>query len=389
MSKLILSSESLNGILDGKRASRDDLLQAYAESLDDPRDLLGLAQTLREKNKGRTITFSKKAFFNAINMCRDVCSYCTYRAEPGDAKASMMSVSRVRELLQMAKRYRCVEALFVTGERPEERYPQVRSWLLREGFSGTAEYLAHCSQLALDEGLFPHTNAGNLHADELRLLKGTNVSLGLMLESSSARLAERGMPHHQAPSKVPAARLEVLENAGRLRIPMTTGILVGIGETSEEMIDSILAMRSLHERYGHIQEIILQNFQPEPGTAMGRRPGAQAAYFTRAVALARVAMPDMNIQVPPNLSPDSYQDFLLAGINDWGGISPITPDFVNPEFPWPQLARVDGLSRAAGFELKCRFPVYPEFAQMVPQDLRKRMLPMQDDCGLVREDYWR
>lgn len=389
MSKLVLRSEALNGVLEGKEISRLDLLQTYAESSADPRELFKTASILRERSKGQTVSFSKNIFLNVINMCRDLCSYCTYRAEPEAADASMMSPSRVRELLHLARRYRCVETLFVTGERPEQRYKQARQWLREAGFSSTAEYLSHCAQLALDEGLFPHTNAGNLTTDELRLLRETNVSVGLMLESSSDRLTEEGMPHYAAPSKRPAARMRVLESAGQLRIPTTTGILLGIGETPEEMIDSLLAVRCLHRRYGHIQEVIIQNFKPKLGTLMAGMRGAPEGYFKRAVALARIVMPEMNIQIPPNLSPDSYQSFLLAGVNDWGGISPITPDFVNPESPWPGLARVEERTAEAGFDLRCRFPVYPEFTGMLPGRLREAMLSIEDDDGFVREDLWR
>ena len=388
MGRLVLRSEALNGVLEGKSASSDDLLQIYAESESDPQDLFAAAQTLRERHHGRIITFSRNVFLNAINACRDICSYCTYRAEPGTEKSSMMPPSRVREILRLARRHRCVEALFVTGERPEQRYPEVRSWLRSEGFSGTAEYLAHCSQIALDEGLFPHTNAGNLTRDELRLLAETNVSLGLMLESSSDRLGEDGMPHHMAPSKRPAARLGVLESAGSLGIPMTTGILVGIGETPSEIVHSILAIRNLQGRYGNVQEVILQNFQPKPDTAMSGCSSMRGDVFKRAVALSRIAMPDMNIQIPPNLSPDSYHGFLQAGVNDWGGISPVTPDFVNPEFPWPGLGHIRRHSAAAGLDLRCRFPVYPEFARMVPAPLRERMALLQDGGGFVREERW-
>ena len=389
LSRLVTGSEELVGSLGGGKTTREDLLRIYEESGSDPRRLLDAAWLIGRRKKGHTVTFSKKAFFNVINMCRDICSYCTYRAEPESAKASMMPVSQVKKLLQTARRHNCVEALFVTGESPEEGYPQVREWLRQQGFSSMIEYLDHCSQLALDEGLFPHTNAGNLNADQLDVLKRTNVSLGLMLESSSDRLSMEGMPHHMAPSKNPKARIKVLENAGKRRIPMTTGILIGIGETPGEMIDSILTIRDLHKRYGNIQEVIVQNFQPESGTMMQSSPGADPGYFARVIALTRVAMPEMNVQAPPNLSPRSCRDLLSAGINDWGGISPITPDFVNPEFPWPQLDRVEEISSDAGLKLQCRFPVYPEFMDMIPPDLAGRIASLQDEHGLVREDRWR
>ncbi len=340
---------------------------------------------LRQRTKGRIVSYTRNAFVNAVNLCRDICSYCTYRAEPGSAKESMLPVKDVRKLLRSARRCGCIEALFVTGERPEDKYAQARDWLRWEGFASTAEYLTHCSEIAVSEGLFPHTNAGNLTAGEMRELRKTNSSMGLMLETASDRLAEPGMPHHLAPSKAPAARLEVLENAGRLQIPMTTGILVGIGERPDEMADSILAIRKLHQRYGHIQEVILQNFQPKPDTIMRAERSAGHDYFKRIVSMTRVTMPDMNIQIPPNLSPDSYHEFLSAGINDWGGISPLTADYVNPEFPWPHLNAIAESTMSSGFEMRCRFPAYPEFFGMLPGAVREQIAERQDEEGFVRE----
>ena len=298
-----------------------------------------------------------------------------------------MSRQEIRQALELGRRYRCVEALFVTGEEPESRYEEAREWLRANGFASTAEYLAHASEMALEAGLFPHTNAGNLRKEDMRELQKTNVSMGIMLESASERLCKKGMPHHLAASKRPKTRLESLENAGSLGIPMTTGLLVGIGETPAEMIDSILAIRGLHRTYGNIQEVILQNFQPKPGTPMWDIPPAEEGYFKAVVALTRVMMPEMNIQVPPNLSPGSYQGFLSAGINDWGGISPLTPDYVNPEFSWPEISNVREYSRRSGLELKCRFPVYPEFFPLVSKELRGKMAAIEDD-GLVMESYW-
>ncbi len=298
-------------------------------------------------------------------------------------------MQQTRELLQLAKKYRCVEVLFVTGEKPEERYQEARDWLKENGFKSTVEYLIHASELALESGLFPHTNAGNLNFDEMKELKKTNVSMGVMLENVSERLTERGMPHYLAASKRPKARLEVLENSGRLKIPMTTGILVGIGETIEEIIDSIFAIKQLHQKYGNIQEVILQNFQPKPDTVMRNAPSADENYFKIIVALSRIIMPKMNIQIPPNLSPKSYQSFLTIGINDWGGISPLTPDFVNPEFSWPEINKVEENSMSAGFELKCRFPIYPEFFSFISKELRDKMSNIENEEGLVRKEYWK
>lgn len=223
----------------------------------------------------------------------------------------------------------------------------------------------------------------------MKELKKTNVSMGLMLENISERLTEKGMPHYLAASKRPKARLEILENSGKLRIPMTTGILVGIGETIEEIIDSIITIKQLHQKYGNIQEVILQNFQPKQDTRMKDSPSANEQYFKKIVALSRIIMPEMNIQIPPNLSPDSYHSFLSVGINDWGGISPLTPDFVNPEFSWPEIGEVETNSKKAGFDLKCRFPIYPEFFSFISKELRYKISMIENKEGLVKEEYWK
>lgn len=389
MSELILNSESLNRVLDGRQLPPEGLFEVFQAAQNSPGELFKTAQALRSRNRGNFVSFSKKAFFNLVNLCKDTCSYCTYKAEPGEQKLSLMSRQNVSDTLDLAKRYHCVEALFVTGESPEEGYQEAREWLKENGFSSTVEYIIHCSEAALDRGLFPHTNAGNLSKEEMAELKKTNVSMGLMLESASERLAERGGPHFFAASKDPKARLKILKNSGELRVPMTTGVLLGIGETAEEMIDSIVAIKRLHDTYGNIQEVILQNFRPKPDTMMNRHPAAGEDYFKTIVALTRIVMPEMNIQIPPNLSPKSYQGFLEAGINDWGGISPLTPDFVNPEFPWPEIKSVEQNCNDAGFDLKCRFPVYPEFFPLVDDDLRDRLSVVSDKDGHVREDYWR
>ncbi len=389
MNKLVLNSESLNNVLENKTISRQEINDIYQHAIKDPRELFSVAQNLRKKFKKETVTFSKKAFFNIINLCKDTCSYCTYKAEPGDVKLSLMSKQQISELLQLAKKYKCVEALFVTGEQPEQKYPEAREWLKKNGFKSTAEYLIHSSELALELGLFPHTNAGNLNYDEMKELKKTNVSMGIMLENVSDRLTERGMPHHLAASKRPKTRLSILENSGKLKIPMTTGILVGIGETVEEVIDSIFAIKQLHQKYGNIQEVILQNFQPKQDTLMKNTPSADENYFKTIVALSRIIMPEMNIQIPPNLSPKSYQSFLSIGINDWGGISPLTPDFVNPEFSWPEIREVEKYSKNAGFDLKCRFPIYPEFFSFISKELRDKMSVIENKEGFVKEEYWR
>ena len=385
----MLNSESLNNVLESKEICREEILKIYENSLKDPNELFSAAQNLRRKFKNKSVTFSKKAFFNLVNLCKDSCSYCTYKAETEEEKLSLMSKNQVFQMLDLAKKYRCVEVLFVTGEQPEQKYQEARNWLKENGFRTTAEYLIYLSEKALEKGLFPHTNAGNLEISDMRELQKTNVSMGLMLENISERLTERGMPHYLAASKRPKARMEVLENSGKLKIPMTTGILVGIGETPEEIIDSIFAIRDLHKKYGNIQEVILQNFQPKLDTRMSDFPSANENYFKIIVALSRIIMPEMNIQIPPNLSPKSYQSFLSVGINDWGGISPLTPDYVNPEFSWPEISKVEENSRKAGFDLKCRFPVYPEFFSFINKELRDKMSFIENEEGLVKEEYWK
>ena len=389
MSTLVLSSELLNRLVDGKELSKDDVYEIYQDAERDPSELYKTAQFLRNKNKGHIVTYSRKIFFNLINLCRDSCAYCTYKSEPWEAKISMMTKQEIQNLITMGRRYKCTEALFVTGERPEQKYQEARTWLKQNGFSSTAEYLAYASEIVLSAGLFPHTNAGNLTKAEMSELKKTNVSLGLMLENTSERLSGKNMPHEFAPSKNPKARIKVLENAGELRIPMTTGLLIGIGESPFELIESIYAIKEIHKKFGHIQEIILQNFQPKPDTVMKDIPSPQERYFRTFVALTRVIMPEMNIQIPPNLSPISYFDFLSVGINDWGGISPITPDYVNPEFPWPSIESIERNCTNAGFQLRARLPIYPEFMSFVSSNLKSKIMEIADSGGFVKEGYFK
>lgn len=386
MSELVRLSEPLCRILDGKEASRDGLLEAARSGT---QALTRAARLLRDSRKGSIVTFSKKAFVSLASLCRDACSYCTYKSEPGERKLSLMSRAQVEFLLGEAARFRCVEALIVAGERPEQAYPEARAWLAENGFSSTAEYAVHCSERAEAAGLFPHTNIGNMTRSEMSELRRTNPSVGLMLESSSARLSGEGMPHEGAPSKDPRARMAVLESAGSLRIPVTTGVLVGIGETEQELADSLLAIRGVHRRWGNVQEVIVQNFVPKPDTPMALAPRAGPERLERAVALARLAMPDMNVQAPPNLSPGACARLLGAGVNDLGGISPLTPDYVNPECPWPAISDVDGECSAAGFRMECRFPAYPQYWSMVHPRVRARMEQAADERGLVPGEKWR
>ena len=374
--------------LEGKRLTQEEATSLLAECPTE--SLLRVASILRDKVKPRVVTYSRKVFLSVVNLCRDSCSYCTYKKEPFDSGLSMMKPGEIMDVARMGKKLRCTEALVVTGERPEQRYSSARTWLAEMGYTSLVEYLVEvCDQVFHKAGLFPHTNAGTLTKKEMSLLKNSNASLGVMLETASERLMEPGMPHENAPSKHPKARLGTLRSAGELSIPMTTGLLVGIGENSEELVESLLAIRRLSEDYGHIQEVIMQNFAPKAGTAMSGFPASNPDYFIRTVALSRILMPSMNIQVPPNLSPDAYGRYISAGINDWGGISPYTPDYVNPEFAWPPISEVKNVTSVAGRQLRARLPVYPEFLSrgLLPAHMQDLSESLVDSEGLVKEEY--
>lgn len=356
-----------------------------------PTDLLvESAGRVRDASRPAVVTYSRKVFINLVNLCRDTCSYCTYKKEPGDPMLSMLGPEQVLAIAEAGRKTRCTEALFVTGERPEQRYPQTRDWLQSLGYSSTVDYIAEMSEFVLEKtGLLPHTNAGSLAKKEMEKLRGTNPSMGVMLETSSERLMGRGMAHEGAPSKNPKVRIKTLESAGELRIPMTTGILAGIGETPEELVDSLFVIKELHEKHGHIQEVILQNFEPKPETAMSGFQSTPKEYFLRAVATARMVMPEMNIQVPPNLNPVIYGRYLDAGINDWGGISPVTIDHVNPEFPWPPIDSVRQVTEGRDKRLRARLPVYPEYLEggFISERLVDNIRLLADRSGLVKEEY--
>lgn len=352
--------------------------------------LVAAAGKIRDLTRPGVVTYSRKVFINLVNLCRDTCSYCTYKKEPGDPMLSMLSPEQVMAIARAGKDARCTEALFVTGERPEQKYSQARDWLQSMGYRSTVDYICDIGEQVLQKtGLLPHTNAGSLTKGEMARLKDTNVSMGVMLESSSSRLMGKGLAHDGAPSKNPKVRIKTLESAGELKIAMTTGVLAGIGETPEEMVDSLFVIKELHDKYGHIQEVILQNFEPKPDTGMAGFPSTPKEYFLRSVALARLIMPGMNIQVPPNLNPSIYGRYLDAGINDWGGISPVTIDHVNPEFPWPSIDEVRQVTEDRRKRLRARLPVYPEFLEggFISERLHDYVNLLSDGSGLVKEDY--
>jgi 7,8-didemethyl-8-hydroxy-5-deazariboflavin synthase CofG subunit len=326
-------------------------------------DLLAAATELRAQGKGTVITYSKKVFIPLTTLCRDYCSYCTFRKDPGQLGAHFMTPSEVLALAERARAAGCKEALFSLGDQPEKIFPEAREFLRQQGYPRTLDYLAGMCELVLEKtGLLPHANPGVMDRSALERLKDSNASVGLMLENASPRLMREGLPHAKAPDKVPALRLRTIEEAGKLSMAFTTGILIGIGETMEERIDSLLAIRTLHEKYGHIQEVIVQNFRAKPDIPMATHPEPSLEDMLRTIAIARLILgPQMNIQAPPNLSYGDFPRLLEAGINDWGGISPVTKDFINPEAAWPQIARLESETESRGFTLRERLAIYPEF----------------------------
>jgi FO synthase subunit 1 len=384
--------EILDKSLEGKSISKIDASHILNSESQENYLIASIARNIRNKIKAGSITYSRKVFINLVNLCRDTCSYCTYKKQPADKLVSMMSPSQVLAIAEAGKKLGCTEALFVTGERPEQRYPEAREWLRSVGHSSTVEYIREMSDTVLQKtGLLPHTNAGTLTKKEMSVLRDNNVSLGMMLESSSERLLGKDMPHELAPSKNPKARIKALEDAGQLKIPLTTGLLVGIGESPEELIDALYVIKEIHHKYGHIQEIIMQNFVPKPETGMAKSLPTSYDYFFKSIALVRIIMPQMNIQVPPNLNPENFGKFIDAGINDWGGISPITIDHVNPESPWPSIESIKRVTNSRGYQLRARLPIYPEFLDkddgFIPDKLRSYINLLSDDAGLIREDY--
>lgn len=345
-------------------------------------ELLEAAAALRP---ARRLTYSRKVFLPVTNLCRDRCSYCTFRKSSRDPKAHTMSPEQIRAESRRARQAGCKEALMCLGDRPETAYPSYGRLLDSYGAASTAHYVEQACRIALEEGLLPHTNAGVLTKEEMALLQPVNVSLGLMLENVSDRLCRPGGPHASAPDKHPAVRLKMLREAGELGIPFTTGLLIGIGETAEERVDTLLAIRQLSQEYGHIQETIVQPFREKTGTPMAGAEEPDDELLARTVAVARLILgAEANLQAPPNLSPQGHRLLIRAGINDWGGISPVTRDFINPEAPWPHLARLADTCSQEGFVLAERLAVYPEHFHQVHAELRDLVrnfpLPEREPC---------
>jgi FO synthase len=315
----------------------------------------------KRRGKGDRVSVSRNVFIPLTNLCRDRCTYCTFAKLPDSPEAHTYTLDEVADVVAGGVRTGCIEALFCLGDKPERAYRSHRDWLDERGFASTADYLVDGCRVAFEGGLLPHTNAGILTAEEMQALRPWNVSMGLMLENVSPRLRQRGMPHFHAPDKDPAVRLRMHEEAGELSIPFTTGMLLGIGENEDERVDTLLAMRDLSDRHGHIQEAIIQPFHPKPGTPMRAIAPLSDVEVAAWVAMARLVLgPDQNVQAPPNLAPEVLELLLRSGLNDWGGVSPVTVDFINPEAPWPTFRELARRTRAAGQKLVERLPVYPE-----------------------------
>jgi FO synthase len=341
----------------------DDEALAWADASDELlAELAAAAREVRDRRWGRTVTFSPKVFLPLTNLCRNRCDYCSFRKSPGEAGEHTMSPDEVKDWVSRARGLGCAEALYCLGDKPDGAFSAYRRTLASFGQRDTVSYLEWAGEVALELGLLPHTNAGILSAEDMTRLKRVNVSLGLMLENVSPRLCEPGMPHHRAPDKRPDKRLAMLEAAGRLRIPFTTGLLVGIGETRRERIETLLAIRRSHRAHGHVQEVIVQNFRAHEGIPMASSPEPEDRDVAHAVSVARLVLDaDVGVQAPPNLNPASLAMLLDAGINDFGGISPLTPDFINPGHPWPHLEALSAKCDVHGFALAPRLAVYDAY----------------------------
>jgi FO synthase len=356
------AADALERAARGAPLSDDEALAAMDRADDLGGAIRAAARAVRDGAFGRTVTYSPKVFLPLTNLCRNHCDYCSFRRSPGDPGEWTMTPRQVEEQLDRARELGCGEALFCLGDKPEKAFGAYRATLATLGQESTVEYLHWGARAALARGLLPHTNAGILTESDMVRLREVNVSLGLMLECSSDRLCEPGMPHHKAPDKRPAKRLAMIDAAGRLRIPFTTGILVGIGETRRERVESLLAIRRLHRAHGHVQEVIVQNFRAVPGVPMARAPEPEDEEITLAVAMARLILDaDVSLQAPPNLNPAGAEALLDAGLNDFGGISPVTPDYINPRHPWPHVDALGAACARAGFALKARASIYERF----------------------------
>ncbi|MDQ3507177.1 MAG: 5-amino-6-(D-ribitylamino)uracil--L-tyrosine 4-hydroxyphenyl transferase CofH [Actinomycetota bacterium] len=377
--------------------TRDEAYKLAKSTFSDPGPAMEAASRIRDEAFGPRITYSRKVFIPLTQLCRDNCGYCTFAHPPKRGERAYLTPGEVLEIARAGAEAGCKEALFTLGDKPEKRYKEAREELKGLGFSTTIEYLAHCSRLVFKEtGLLPHANPGVLSEDDLETLRGVSVSQGIMMEEVSGRLLGRNLAHFASPDKVPERRLETLEKAGKQRVPFTTGILIGIGESVEERVDTLLAIRDVHEKYGHVQECIVQNFRAKPGTRMESEPEPSERDMLATIALARLLLPsDMTVQAPPNLADDgdaNYARYIDAGINDWGGVSPVTPDHVNPERPWPHLDELEKATEAKGYLLLERLALHPSYAleseRWVDETLRPKVLADMDSEGFARVESW-
>ena len=366
-----------------------DARELLAAPLD---ELLAEARRLRDEGAGGLVTYSPKVFVPLTTLCRDVCGYCTFARPPRRGERAYLPLDEVLDIARAGAAAGCHEALFTLGDKPELRYRVARDELRALGFETTLEYLAAAADAVLAEtGLLPHLNPGVMTPDDLVALRRVSASMGIMLETTATRLSARGGPHWASPDKDPGRRLETIAAAGELRIPFTSGILIGIGETREERLDALFALRDLHELHGHVQEVIVQNFRAKPGTRMAEHPEPTLDDHLWTIAAARIVLgPRAHVQAPPNLAYDDFPRLLDAGIDDWGGVSPVTIDHVNPEAPWPEVERLREATRSRGLELAPRLPVYPEYldADWVDPRVLGPALARADSLGLGREDGW-
>ena len=379
-------------LLAGEQADSNEAL--LLANIDDTAALASIAGSLRDRGHNNLISYSRKVFIPLTQLCRDVCHYCTFAQTPKKLEQIYMPVEEVLALCHEGAKAGCQEALFTLGERPELRYNAARRALAEMGYSTTLEYVQAVAARVLQEtGLLPHINAGCMTAEEIAGLRQVSASMGIMLESASARLCEKGQPHYGSPDKDPARRLETLELAGKAKVPFTSGILIGIGETRLERVESLLALREVHQRHGHLQEIIVQNFRAKPNTLMAQSPEPDLNELLWTIAVTRLIFgSEMNIQAPPNLNPGVLPQLVAAGINDWGGVSPLTPDHVNPEAPWPHLDNLARETAAAGKFLEQRLTIYPQYAvrgeRWLDDALRTPVLRHMDSSGFARRDSW-
>jgi len=399
-----LRPRALHRAEEGRTLTRDEATALLTARDADLERLLAVASRVRDAapwyadgawgrapDGRRRVTYSRKVFVPLTHLCRDACGYCTFAWPPKQDLPAYLSPEQVLEVARAGQAAGCTEVLFTLGDKPEERYPAAKDWLASRGYETTLEYLRAVSIQVIEEtGVLPHLNPGVMSWADLATLKQVSASMGIMLETTSERLLAKGQAHFQAPDKEPARRLQTLEDAGRLSVPFTSGVLIGIGETLGERIDTLFALRDVHRRYGHLQEVIVQNFRAKPDTAMRDHPEPTFEDLLATIATSRIVLgPTVHLQAPPNLSPGTFPLLLRAGIDDWGGVSPVTPDHVNPEAPWPQLDELARRSADEGFVLSQRLPVYPEHATMPDPWLAGRMrgpvAALMDERGLARD----